>query len=208
MLRRLIVVAIAIAAATALSVAQAPQGPQSRGALGARPGAERQPEFPPPTIVDYKPRTTLVVPQHPVPRAKYPVIDIHSHQPAPIQLQQLETVVKSMDPLNLQILVNASGASGDRLVQSVAAIKNSPFKDRMVMFTNIGFNNVGPGYGKTAAAQLEQDVKNGAMGWEQLSVQGAAPAAARRVRIGLVFHAAGTAWFDDVEVTRETKAPQ
>ena len=38
-------------------------------------------------------------------------------------LQQLETVVKSMDPLNLQVLVNASGASGDRLVQSVAAIK-------------------------------------------------------------------------------------
>jgi predicted TIM-barrel fold metal-dependent hydrolase len=164
MLSRVVVLVLAIAAATALGIAQAPQGPQSRGALGSRPGAERKPEFPPPSIVDYKPDSTLVVPQHPVPRAKYPVIDIHSHQPAPIQLQQLETVVKSMDPLNLQVLVNASGASGDRLVQSVAAIKNSPFKDRMVMFTNINFNNVGPGYGKTAAAQLEQDVKNGALG--------------------------------------------
>ena len=30
-------------------------------------------------IRQYKPKSTLVVAQHPVPRAKYPVIDIHSH---------------------------------------------------------------------------------------------------------------------------------
>jgi hypothetical protein len=51
-----------------------------------------------------------------------------------------------MDPLNLRIL---STRPGDRrsLVQSIAAIKNTPYKDRMVMFTNINFQNVGPGYG-------------------------------------------------------------
>jgi hypothetical protein len=79
--------------------------------VGNRPGAGRDPEFPPPSIIDYKPKSTLVVAEHPVPRAKVPVIDIHSHQPAPISPQQLETVVKSMDPLNLRILVNATGAS-------------------------------------------------------------------------------------------------
>ena len=50
----------------------------------ARPGDGRAPEFPEPTITQYKPRTTLKTAQHPVPKAKFPVIDIHSHQPAPI----------------------------------------------------------------------------------------------------------------------------
>ena len=155
----------ALAGAVAIGVAQVPPGQQSEGALGRRPGADRQPEFPIPNIREYKPHSTLVVAQHPVPRAKYPVIDIHSHQPAPISAQQLATVVQSMDPLNLRTLVNASGATGDRLVQSVAALKNSPYKDRMVMFTNVDFREpVGPGYGKKVAAQIEQDVKNGALG--------------------------------------------
>jgi len=158
-------VATALAAAVAVGLAQSPQGTQSDGALNRRPGADRQPEFPAPTIREYKPHSTLVVPQHPVPRAKYPVIDIHSHQPAPIGGQQLATVVQSMDPLNLRVLVNASGATGDRLVQSVAAIRNSPYKDRMVMFTNIAFQEpVGPGFGQRVAKQIEDDVKNGALG--------------------------------------------
>ena len=159
------VAAAVLVAAAAVGVAQGPQGQQSDGALGRRPGADRRPEFPPPTIIDYKPHSTLVVAKHPVPRAKYPVIDIHSHQPAPISAQALATVVQSMDPLNLRILVNASGATGDQLVQSVAALKNSPYKDRMVMFTNIGFREpVGPGSGQKIARQIEEDVKNGALG--------------------------------------------
>ena len=74
MIRRIVPFVLAIAAATALGVAQVPQGAQSQGAIRNRPGADRKPEFPPPSIIDYKPRSTLVVPQHPVPRAKYPVI--------------------------------------------------------------------------------------------------------------------------------------
>jgi predicted TIM-barrel fold metal-dependent hydrolase len=164
MIKRLLLAAAVVALSVLSGVAQAPQSPQSQGALGNRPGANRKPEFPPPSIIDYKPTSTLVVPEHLVPRAKFPVIDIHSHQPAPISAQQLKTVVDSMDPLNLRILVNASGATGDRLVQSIAAIKNTPYKDRMVMFTNIDFRNVGPGYGLKMAQQLETDVKNGALG--------------------------------------------
>jgi predicted TIM-barrel fold metal-dependent hydrolase len=164
MTKRLFLLAALLAVAVVGGVAQAPQGQQSQGALGNRPGAGRQPEFPPPSIIDYKPKSTLVVPAHPVPRAKFPVIDIHSHQPAPISAEQLDTVVKSMDPLNLRILVNASGATGDRLVQSIAAIKNSPHKDRMVMFTNINFNNVDAGFPQRIVQQLEADARNGALG--------------------------------------------
>jgi len=161
---RVLIVGLALAAATALGVAQVPQGPQSQGAIQNRPGANRKPEFPPPSILDYKPRSTLVVPQHPVPRAKYPVIDFHSHQPAPITPDAFDQVVASMDPLNLKVLVNASGVSGQRLVQAIEALRKSPHKDRMVQFTTINFSNIGPGSGQKLAQQLEADIKAGALG--------------------------------------------
>ena len=163
--RRVLAVAALVGTAAIATIAQAPPGSQSQGALQQRPGADRQPEFPIPNIREYKPHSTLVVPQHPVPRAKFPVIDIHSHQPAPISDQQFETLVKSMDPLNLQLLVNASGVSGDRLVQSIAALKASKYKDRMVQFATINWGQtITPGFGERAAKQLEADAKAGALG--------------------------------------------
>ena len=93
------------------------------GAVMRRPGDGRAPEFPEPTITQYKPRTTLRTPQHLVPRAKFPVIDVHSHQPTPISEDQFATVVKGMDANNLRLLVNASGAQGERLTRAVAALK-------------------------------------------------------------------------------------
>jgi predicted TIM-barrel fold metal-dependent hydrolase len=168
MTRRTSAVALMLGVAVAAVVAQAPQGPPG-GTQRARPGAGREPEFPAPTIREYKPRSTLVVPQHSVPRARFPVIDIHSHQPAPISASQFEALVASMDQLNLQVLVNASGVSGDRLTQAVQAIRSSPHRDRMVQFTTISFRDVGPGFGQRAAQQLEADVKAGAAGVGELS---------------------------------------
>ncbi|MBM3779431.1 MAG: amidohydrolase [Acidimicrobiia bacterium] len=151
------------------SAAQAPEGDRSAGALGNRPGASREPDRPLPDIRQYRPESTLVVAQHPVPRARYPVIDIHSHQPAPISDEQMRTVVASMDRLNLRILVNASGTSGERLTRSVAALREGPFPDRMVMFANVDFRGVGPGFGARAARQLEADVEAGAVGLGEIS---------------------------------------
>ena len=126
-----------------------------------RPGEGRIPEWPAPSITEYKPKSRLIVAEHPTPRAKFPVIDIHSHQPAPITPERYKEVVAAMDQLNLRTLVNLSGGWGDKLKQSVAAIKNSPWPDRMVLFANIDFKaGVGPGFGAKAAAQLEEDVKD------------------------------------------------
>jgi predicted TIM-barrel fold metal-dependent hydrolase len=173
-----VVAVVTSVASVATVLAQAPQGRQGRGqapgpgspggeqsgALRPRPGSDRQPDLPIPNIREYKPRTTLVVAQHAVPRAKYPVIDIHSHQPTPITSEQFDALAASMDPLNLKVLVNSSGVSGDRLAQSLAAIKASRHRDRMVQFTTVDFRNVGPGFGQRAAQQLEADVKAGALG--------------------------------------------
>src|SRR5262244_1439663 len=92
-------------------------GEGGAGQRRPRPAEGREPEFRPPTIREYKPKSTLVAPQHPVPRAKFPVIDIHSHQPTPISAADYDRVMKGMESNNLQILVNLSGSSGARLRQ-------------------------------------------------------------------------------------------
>src|SRR5258707_7847902 len=120
---------------------------QTPGQIRPRPAEGREPEFKPPTIREYKPKSTLVTPQHLVPRAKFPVIDIHSHQPTPISNEEFGRVMKGMEANNLRLLVNLSGSSGDRLRKGVQAIKDGPHNDRMVLFANVDWRNVGPGFG-------------------------------------------------------------
>ena len=174
--KRVLLGFITLVAASALSLGQrggqertglrAEQaGPAGPGQVRPRPAQGREPELNPPTIREYKPKSTLVTPQHPVPRAKFPVIAIHSHQPTPISPGELERVVKGMEANNLQILVNLSGGWGTRLHQGVEAIKASKYKDRMVLFTNVNFRDAGsPGFGAKAARQLEEDLRAGAVG--------------------------------------------
>jgi len=134
------------------------------GQARPRPGQGRNPEFPPPSIIEYKPKSTLVTAEHLKPHAKFPVVDIHSHQPTPISPGDFERVVRGMDANNLKLLVNLSGSYGDRLRQGISAVRDSPFKDRMVLFANVNFRDVGPGFGARAARQLEDDINAGAKG--------------------------------------------
>jgi predicted TIM-barrel fold metal-dependent hydrolase len=129
-----------------------------------RVGTCQAPEFPPPSIVDYRPKSSLVVEQHPVPRAKFPVVDIHSHTgPMP---ETIAFLITQMDALNIRVLNNLSGGFGDALKQRVDYIRSTPYADRFTVFANglNMFRDVGPGYGQKAAAQLETDVRNGAIG--------------------------------------------
>jgi len=115
-------------------------------------------------IRQYKPKSTLVVPAHPVPRAKYPVIDVHSHH-FELSAERWATVVREMDGLNLRLLVNLSGGTGDELRRKIAVVANSPAPTRMVQFANLDFDDLNQlGYGRRAAARLEADVKAGARG--------------------------------------------
>jgi predicted TIM-barrel fold metal-dependent hydrolase len=148
-------------AATVVASAQQPTGP---GQIRPRPGEGRDPEFPAPTILQYKPRSTLVVPAHTVPRARFPVVDFHGHPPALSSPENIQRVVDAMDQLNLRVMVNASGSSQDRLKQQIAAVAASRHKDRFVMFTTLNLRDIGPGSGARLAAQLEADVAAGAVG--------------------------------------------
>jgi predicted TIM-barrel fold metal-dependent hydrolase len=137
-------------------------------AQGGRQGrGDRQPDAPLPNIREYKPTSTLVVPEHPVPRAKFPVIDMHGHPPPLTSPEALERVVSAMDPLNLRLMV-AIGNPGliprEQMRQDLQVIGASKHKDRFAVFANVSLRNVGPGFGQMAAEQLEADVKAGAVG--------------------------------------------
>ena len=116
-----------------------------------------------PTIDEYNPKSTLVVPEHKIQRAKYPFIDIHSHHwnPTPEHVDQL---VKEMDTINLQVLVNLSGGTGEELRKTVATMKGR-YPTRFVVFANPTYSDIDtPGYGQRAADRLAADVRNGAQG--------------------------------------------
>ena len=117
------------------------------------------------SIEEYQPKSTLVVAQHPVPRAKYPVIDVHSHHRSNTPPERLDQIVKEMDELNLRILVNLSGGSGARLKQAVDTFKGGRHPNRFAVFANLDFSGIDdPQWGAKQAAQLEQDVRYGAVG--------------------------------------------
>jgi predicted TIM-barrel fold metal-dependent hydrolase len=134
------------------------------GTTETRPGNCQAPELPPPSIVDYRPRSTLVTAEHLVPKAKFPAIDVHGHPPPLTSAASIDGVVKVMDQINLRVMIVANNMSGSRLADTVKAIAASPHKDRFRVLGGVNFGNVGPGWAEAAVKQLDADVKAGAVG--------------------------------------------
>ena len=115
------------------------------------------------TFEDYNPESSLVVPGKIINRAKFPFIDVHGHQ-YKMATQDLEPVITAMDSLNLQVMVNLSGRTGDDLVKALENAKRN-YPGRFVLFCNIDFEGAGAkGWIEKTVKQLEADVKAGAVG--------------------------------------------
>ncbi|MEI9809380.1 MAG: amidohydrolase family protein [Bacteroidota bacterium] len=111
----------------------------------------------------YNPPSTLVVPEHKLTRAKFPFIDVHNHQFGMPDMD-LGKLITDMDKLNMKVMVNLSGQSGETLKKSISNVKTN-YPKRFIVFANVDFSRVGEnGWGEKAAKQLEEDVKNGANG--------------------------------------------
>ncbi len=111
----------------------------------------------------YNPPSTLITSQHIVTKAKYPFIDIHNHQ-WNMGSKDLEELTSVMDTVNMAVMINLSGGSGESLKKSVENIKTTAPR-RFVIFANINFEKIGEkDWTANAVKQLEEDVKNGAGG--------------------------------------------
>lgn len=117
------------------------------------------------SIEEYEPKSTLVVPAHPVTRAKFPFIDVHNHQFPPITTGRVDTLVIEMDKINMAVMNNLSGGTGEGLKTVVARLKGA-YPKRFTVFTDVrSYDGIDDSnYGKKMAARLEEDVKNGAQG--------------------------------------------
>jgi predicted TIM-barrel fold metal-dependent hydrolase len=115
------------------------------------------------TFEEYDPVSTLVVPGEKITKAKFPFIDVHSHHWR-MATQDLKKLASEMEDLNMKVIVNLSGRSGDQLKAITDNIEKSGL-NRFIVFANIDFNGIDEeGWTERAVAQLQEDYDNGARG--------------------------------------------
>jgi len=120
----------------------------------------------------YDPPSTLVVPEHLVPRAKFPFIDVHSHHWRMAE-QDLGKLIREMDSLNMGIIVNLSGRGGPALKAMMENVHKYGYEDRIINFTNINIRSIDdPDWEKSTLEQMEYDVSIGARGLKIYKSQG------------------------------------
>jgi uncharacterized protein len=116
------------------------------------------------SIEEYDPKSTLIVPEHPRTKARFPFIDVHSHQGGEKSAADVDKLVADMDRIGMAVMVNLSGGSGESLQKNIEALSGRHPK-RFVTFANVDFRRIDePGFAVDAAKQLEEDVRNGAAG--------------------------------------------
>jgi len=119
-------------------------------------------------LKDFDPKPMLHSAVHEVPRAKYPVIDVHNHVDDALGINGAEIpaaeVVRRMDAANVQKIVILTGMWGDRL-QAVIDKMVKPYPDRFIVFTQIDYSKIDdPDFAAESVAQLNDAVRRGARG--------------------------------------------
>lgn len=132
----------------------------------------REPLNTPMQFESYDPPSTLVVPENPVNRAKYPFIDVHSHQWRMAD-GDLSGLAADMDSLNMAIVVNLSGRNSEVLKNMTENIASQGYHNRMMVFSNINIQTIDePDWSEQTMKQLEYDVSNGSRGLKIYKSQG------------------------------------
>jgi len=116
---------------------------------------------------DFRPLSMMVAPAHEVPRAAFPVTDIHNHvndaHGEGLDVPPADLVAR-MDRLNVRRIVILTGKWG-RELQGVVDRMVKPYPDRFVVFTEPDWSRIDePDFGERMARQIEDAVARGARG--------------------------------------------
>ncbi len=136
-------------------------------------------------LSQFQPKSMLHVPETKVPRAKYPVIDIHTHLSIRAKsvngvglgeqmdfLATPETLLPVMDSKNIRLLVNLTGGSGAGLDAAVKRFQQV-HPDRFLTFTEPSWDRTNqPGYSKFQAEEIARAHNAGARGLKILKTLG------------------------------------
>jgi len=139
------------------------------------------------SLKDYQPKSILKVSEHVPKRAKFPVIDAHTHvfHPSIIGLDQTveglphflhkpDDILRAMDEVGLEKIVNLGCGTGETLDNFLNTYVH-PHPDRFIVFASFNWNKLlrHKDFGKLAANELEKAINKGADGlklWKNLGL--------------------------------------
>lgn len=155
-------------------------------------GANAEPQAKPPAspqscplaLQDFQPKSMLHVTEHHPQKAKFPVIDVHTHlgwaqrkqgRIVPGEMNFLATpqeLLQVMDRKNVKTMVNLTGGTGAALEKSIQHFEKAA-PGRFVTFVEPSWHRTGePGYDKMQADEIEKAKQAGAKGVKVLKALG------------------------------------
>ncbi|MCA9179290.1 MAG: amidohydrolase [Planctomycetales bacterium] len=147
-----------------------PQAPEPAAPLDGRDGREL-------SLRNFRPRSELRVPQHLLTRAKFPVVDVHTHFRHRLRHdpEALDGFVELMDRNNIAVCVSLDGKLGPDLASHRDYLWKR-YRDRFVIFTNVDWQGDGEpdkpetwachqsGFARHVAKQLAEAKRAGVSG--------------------------------------------
>ena len=149
-------------------------GCAQQSGIGYKPAADADSKK---TILlkDFHPQTALHAAARQVPRAKFPVIDVHTHtndaRGIGDRVDPKEMVVR-MDRLNVKTVVVLTGGWGDDL-QKIVDTMVKPYPGRFIVMTQIDWSKIDdPNFSQVMVKQVDDSVRRGARGLKILKELG------------------------------------
>src|SRR5579875_2627559 len=128
-------------------------------------------------LVDFVPRSRLVVARHEVNRARFPAIDAHNHlgrRNGSWIVPDVADLCAVLDACNITSIVNLDGMWGDELEANLDRYDRA-YPGRFYTFAQADWELVkGPDFGARLARQLEDSARRGARGlkvWKTLGLR-------------------------------------
>ena len=137
-------------------------------------------------LIDFQPKSMLAVPETMIDKAKYPGIDVHTHvymyptksrkdmgaNAQQISTTQVDQIVKWMDELNMETLINSTGGYGEDLNRTVKELKKR-HPGRFLTMTEPAWDKISePGYPAWQAGEIKRAKESGAVGIKVLKTLG------------------------------------
>ena len=128
-------------------------------------------------LKDYAPKSSIVANETFVPRAKFPVIDVHVHNyPARSQGKPSEEAlaewVRTQEEVGIETSVLLTGATGSEF-DSLVKMYLEPYPDRFQLFCGVDGTEINlPDYPQRAVEELERCYRLGARGVGEISDKG------------------------------------
>ena len=127
-------------------------------------------------LLDWKPRSQLVVKETMILKPKFPVIDFHNHLGGDIgnlSLEQTKKYLEEMDKAGVTKCVSLDAYSAGDVYKEHLRISQSVSKDRFILFFVPDFSKINESdFGSKEAKKLEEAVKMGIRGMKIYKVLG------------------------------------